>query len=126
MLIAQAEQFFKEGRYIQSAQCYAQSSASFEEVTLNLIDAGEREALRYYLISRLERTRKTVRVLGILTVHNIYVIFQDLIQRMMLATWLVELYLSRCNELEDVAASESVSHDFLTGSDQTFLKVNYL
>lgn len=30
---------------------------------------------------------------------------------MMLATWLVELYLSRCNELEDVAASESVSHD---------------
>lgn len=30
---------------------------------------------------------------------------------MMLATWLVELYLSRCNELEDIAASESVSHD---------------
>lgn len=30
---------------------------------------------------------------------------------MMLATWLVEIYLARCNELEDVAASESVSHD---------------
>lgn len=30
---------------------------------------------------------------------------------MMLATWLVEIYLSRCNELEDVVASESVSHD---------------
>ncbi len=30
---------------------------------------------------------------------------------MMLATWLVEMYLSRCNELEDVVASESVSHD---------------
>lgn len=30
---------------------------------------------------------------------------------MMLATWLVELYLARCNELEDVIASESVSHD---------------
>ena len=30
---------------------------------------------------------------------------------MMLATWLVEIYLSKCNELEDVVASESVSHD---------------
>lgn len=29
----------------------------------------------------------------------------------MLATWLVEIYLARCNELEDIAASESVSHD---------------
>ena len=30
---------------------------------------------------------------------------------MMLATWLIEFYLSMCNELEDVIASESVSHD---------------
>lgn len=29
----------------------------------------------------------------------------------MLATWLVEIYLAKCNELEDVVASESVSHD---------------
>ena len=60
VLIAQADRFFKDGRYIQSAQCYAQCSASFEEVTLNFIDAGERDALRYYLVARLERTKKTV------------------------------------------------------------------
>lgn len=30
---------------------------------------------------------------------------------MMLATWLVEFYLSKCNELDDIVASESVSHD---------------
>jgi vacuolar protein sorting-associated protein 18 len=29
----------------------------------------------------------------------------------MLATWLVEFYLSKCNELDDLIASESVSHD---------------
>ncbi|KAI5123557.1 hypothetical protein M0805_003376 [Coniferiporia weirii] len=94
VLIAQAGQFFEDGRYIPAAQCYAQCSASFEEVTLKFIDADEREALRYYLVARLERTRKT-----------------DFTQRMMLATWLVEIYLARCNELEDVAASESVSYD---------------
>jgi hypothetical protein len=36
---------------------------------------------------------------------------QDLTQRMMLATWLAEFYLSKCNELDDLVASESVSND---------------
>jgi hypothetical protein len=30
---------------------------------------------------------------------------------MMLATWLVEFYLAKCNELDDIVASESVSQD---------------
>ncbi|KAI0931908.1 hypothetical protein AcW1_000818 [Taiwanofungus camphoratus] len=94
VMSAQARAFFDEGRYFQAAQCYAQCSVSFEEVTLKFLDAGERDALRSYLISRLERTRKT-----------------DLSQRMMLATWLVEFYLSKCNELDDLVASESVTHD---------------
>ncbi|KAH9947912.1 Pep3/Vps18/deep orange family-domain-containing protein [Amylocystis lapponica] len=94
VMTAQARAFFDDGRYFQAAQCYAQCSVSFEEVTLKFLDAGERDALRSYLISRLERTRKT-----------------DLSQRMMLATWLVEFYLSKCNELDDLVASESVSHD---------------
>lgn len=29
----------------------------------------------------------------------------------MLATWLVEFYLSKCNELDDAIASESLLHD---------------
>jgi len=36
---------------------------------------------------------------------------QDLTQRMMLATWLVEFYLSKCNELDDMIASRSISQD---------------
>lgn len=58
---AQARAFFDEGRYFQAAQCYSQCSVSFEEVALKFLDAGERDALRSYLISRLERTRKSVR-----------------------------------------------------------------
>lgn len=30
---------------------------------------------------------------------------------MMLATWVVEFYLGKCNELDDIIASESVSQD---------------
>ncbi|GLB36022.1 putative pep3/Vps18/deep orange family protein [Lyophyllum shimeji] len=94
VLSAQANAYFDEGRFFQAAQCYAQCSTQFEEVALKFLDAGERDALRSYLISRLERTRKG-----------------DLTQRMLLATWLVEFYLSKCNELDDIVASESVSHD---------------
>jgi hypothetical protein len=36
---------------------------------------------------------------------------QALTQRTMLATWLVEFYLAKCNELDDLVASESVAHD---------------
>lgn len=94
VLAAQANSFFAEGRFFQAAQCYAQCSVSFEEVVLKFLDVNERDALRSYLISRLERTKKT-----------------DITQRMMLATWLVEFYLSKCNELDDMVASESVLHD---------------
>jgi vacuolar protein sorting-associated protein 18 len=110
VLSAQADAFFDEGRYFQAAQCYAQCSVTFEEVTLKFLDAGERDALRSYLTSRLERTRKTVGTMVQVGV-SILTLYQDLTQRMMLATWLVEIYLTKCNELEDVVASESVSHD---------------
>ncbi|KAI0094977.1 Pep3/Vps18/deep orange family-domain-containing protein [Irpex rosettiformis] len=94
IMTAQAHTFFAEGRYFQAAQSYAQCSATFEEVSLKFLDAGERDALRSYLISRLERTKRS-----------------DFSQRMMLATWLVEFYLSKCNELDDIVASESISQD---------------
>lgn len=60
MLASQANALFDEARYFNAAQCYAQTSITFEEVTLKFLDVGERDALRSYLISRLERTRKTV------------------------------------------------------------------
>ena len=60
IMAAHADAFFAEGRYFQAAQAYAQCSVTFEEVTLKFLDAGERDALRSYLIFRLERTKKAV------------------------------------------------------------------
>jgi hypothetical protein len=60
ILASQALAFFEEGRYFQAASAFAQCSVPFEEVTLKFLDAGERDALRSYLVSRLERTRRTV------------------------------------------------------------------
>ncbi len=55
-----ANHHFDAGQYLQAAQSFAQSSLSFDEVALRFIDVDERDALRYYLVTRLERTRKTV------------------------------------------------------------------
>lgn len=94
VLAAEADACFAAKKYIQSAQCYAQSSKSFEEVALRFVDKDERDALRYYLVAKLERLKRT-----------------DLTQRMMLATWLVEIYLSKINQLEDIAAAERAADD---------------
>lgn len=63
-MMAQARALFEEGRFFQAAQCYSQCSVTFEEVSLKFLDAGERDALRVYLISRLERTKRTVGLLS--------------------------------------------------------------
>lgn len=64
ILSSQGDRFFNDSRFIQAAQCYAQTvSRSFEDVVLAFIDKGERDALRYYLVMRLERLRKSVSFL---------------------------------------------------------------
>lgn len=93
VLSAQGDRFFEDGRYIQAAQCYAQSfTRTFEEIVLRFIDVDARDALRYYLVTRLERLKRT-----------------DVTQRALLVTWLVEIYLSKLDELEDVAAAQAAS-----------------
>ncbi|PLW22745.1 hypothetical protein PCASD_11089 [Puccinia coronata f. sp. avenae] len=94
ILVSQADHYLDTAKYIPAAQIYAQCSKPFEEVVLGFIDRGERDALRYYLISRLERLKR-----------------QDLTQRMMLATWLTEIYLAKINELEDLAGSDPSAGD---------------
>ncbi|KAG8908085.1 hypothetical protein FRB99_000529 [Tulasnella sp. 403] len=93
---ALAQRQFDQGNYIQSAQSYAQSSTTFEQVALAFLDLGDqgRDGMRTFLYARLERCGKG-----------------ELMQRMLLATWLVEFYLSKINILDDIIASEGASHD---------------
>lgn len=110
---AQADHYFDQGRMIQAAEAYAQSSKPFEEVVLRFIDKEERDALRYYLSRCLEKLKKNVHAVLADSEPEADVpdFAKDSTQRMMLATWLVEIYLSKINQLEDIAASESASDD---------------
>ncbi|KAG1047354.1 hypothetical protein G6F46_009640 [Rhizopus delemar] len=89
---AQARDYFGQRRYKMSAEIFANSTVPFEEVALMFVEKDEVDALRVYLTNKLTRLRKN-----------------DQSQKTMVATWLVELYLSKLNDLEDLASSAHCS-----------------
>ncbi|CAG8471874.1 10031_t:CDS:10 [Dentiscutata erythropus] len=94
VLTTQADHYFSQGRFLLSANYYAQSTVPFEEVALKFVERDERDALRNYLLIKLEKLRRT-----------------DLTQKTMIATWLVEIYLSKINMYEDLTASGAGTED---------------
>ena len=126
VLTTRADYYFSQGRYALSAQSYAQSTVAFEEVTLKFVERDERDALREYLLSKLNKLRRGVLTLCFdiknttcrhyhyidTTIHFIKIFFlQDHIQRTMIATWLVEIYLNKINMLEDQTTASAGSDE---------------
>ncbi|KAG0207106.1 hypothetical protein BGX28_001582 [Mortierella sp. GBA30] len=94
VLTLQANHNFSQSRYMLSAKYYAQSTVPFEEVCLKFVEKDERDALRSYLLAKVEKLRKS-----------------DKTQRTIICTWLIEIYLSKMNQLEDLAASSAADSD---------------
>lgn len=88
ILVAQADHYFSTGRYQLAAKSYGTSIAPLEEVSLKFLEKQENDALRTYLTYKLEKFKK-----------------KDTIQLTLVSMWLIELYLSRIGELEDLAAA---------------------
>ncbi|EWM23884.1 vacuolar protein sorting protein [Nannochloropsis gaditana] len=105
---AQAAYFFRSKEYELAARCYAKLppgrgggkeggpvGKSFEEIALKFVDVGEEEALKVYLLERLARFQagegggEDGREGG-----------EYKTQRVMLCTWLMEMYLKRLAVLE--------------------------
>ncbi|KKA30633.1 hypothetical protein TD95_005040 [Thielaviopsis punctulata] len=74
----------KKGQYHEAADIYGRSNKPFEEVALGFIDAAESDALRKYLLVKLSLSKKSA-----------------IMQRIMMASWLVEIFMARLNSLED-------------------------
>ncbi|CAH1764493.1 4854_t:CDS:10 [Entrophospora sp. SA101] len=94
VLTTQADYYFSQGRFTQSANYYAQSTVPFEEVALKFVERDQRDALRTYLLNKLNKLRRT-----------------DLTQKTMISTWLVEIYLNKLNMLEDSSTLSSVGSE---------------
>ncbi|KXJ94701.1 Pep3/Vps18/deep orange family-domain-containing protein [Microdochium bolleyi] len=88
--VASGDHLAEKGMYIEAAAVYGKSSKPFEDVALALIDNGQHDALRKYLVTKLNTYSKAF-----------------VMQRIMIATWLVEVFMAKLNSLDDTITTEA-------------------
>ncbi|XP_038887716.1 vacuolar sorting protein 18 isoform X2 [Benincasa hispida] len=97
--LAQAEGALASRDYLRAASFYAKINyiLSFEEITLKFISASEQDALRTFLLRKLDNLTK-----------------DDKCQITMISTWATELYLDKINRLllDDDIASDGHSTEY--------------
>jgi len=104
---ASGDHLVNKGQYLEAAAVYGRSTKPFEEVALTFIDKGDPDALRKYLTTKLSLMKKGATM-----------------QRMMVATWLVEIYMSKLNTLDDTITTKAELADGVnTAQTQTQLSV---
>lgn len=87
---ASGDYLSSKGQYLEAANVWGKSSKAFEEVCLNLIDNGQEDALRKYLLAKLTTYKKS-----------------SVMQRVMIATWLVQIFMAKLNSLDDMVATKA-------------------
>ncbi|KAJ5099774.1 hypothetical protein N7532_006775 [Penicillium argentinense] len=99
ILTASGDFLAGEGKFLEAAKVWGKSSKGFEEVCLTMVDNKEYDALRKYLLSQLSTYKNT-----------------SIMQRIMVASWLVELFMSKLNSLDDnIATKAELTEGVTTG-----------
>lgn len=93
---ASGDYLTSKGLFADAAGVYGKSSKPFEEVALTFLDSGQHDALRKYLITKLATFKKTA-----------------VMQRIMIATWLVEIFMAKLNTLDDTIVTKAELADNL-------------
>jgi len=87
---ASGDHLVDRGNFAEAAAVYGRSSKAFEEVALTLIDKGEQDALRKYLLVKLSNLKRNATM-----------------QRILVASWLVELFMAKLNSLDDTITANT-------------------
>ena len=87
---ASGDYLSSKGQYLEAASVWGKSSKAFEEVCLSLIDNGQDDALRKYLMAKLGSYKKS-----------------STMQRVMIATWLIQILMAKLNSLDDMVATKA-------------------
>jgi len=97
VLTTQADYYYSQQRYNLSAEYFAQvHSISFEEIVLRFLNKNENDALRIYLLRKLEKLKK-----------------QDVLQKTLICTWLVEIFINKLNNLNNKVEDEKLAYETL-------------
>lgn len=86
-----------KGHWNEAAIMYGRSNKPFEDIALKIIDNNQPDALRKFLLTKLATTKKSA-----------------IMQRMMLASWLIEVFMAKLNSLEDTIVMQAELSDGLS------------
>lgn len=89
----QGDYFFAQEEYKKAASSYALSSQSFETIALSFLEKHENEGLLEYFLGKLSVLRTDSK-------------FDFKMQEVMLSSWIVELFIEKLNELDDLLTTE--------------------
>lgn len=84
------DHLINQGKYMDAAMVLGKSTKAFEDVALGFIDKGEQDALRKYLLVKLSTLSK-----------------KAIMQRTMIASWLIELFMAKLNQLDDTISTKA-------------------
>ncbi|TKA31142.1 hypothetical protein B0A50_02111 [Salinomyces thailandicus] len=84
------DHLMSHSKFMEAAMVLGKSTKAFEDVALGFIDRGEHDALRKYLLVKLSTLQK-----------------KAIMQRMMVASWLVELFMAKLNQLDDTISTKA-------------------
>lgn len=87
---ASGDYLVSKGQFLEAASVYGKSSKPFEQVALTFIDHDEQDALRKYLLTKLSTYKKS-----------------SVMQRVMVASWLAEVFMSKLNSLDDTITTKA-------------------
>jgi hypothetical protein len=94
--MASGDYLVSKGQHIEAAGVYGKSSKPFEEVALTFIDNEQPDALRRYLLTKLSAYKKS-----------------SVMQRVIIAAWLVEVFMAKLNSLDDTIVTGAELSDTL-------------
>lgn len=79
-----------KGRWTEAAAVYGRSSKPFEDIALSIMDNNQPDALRKFLLTKLAATKKSA-----------------IMQRIMIASFLVEVFMSKLDSLDDTIVTQA-------------------
>ena len=87
---ASGDYLISKGNYLEAAGVYGKSTKPFEQVALTFVDHDQQDALRKYLLTKITTYKKS-----------------SVMQHIMIATWLVEIFMSKLNSLDDTIITKA-------------------
>lgn len=85
---------FNKKDFINSAKSYSKSSKSFELISLKFLEINENDGLLQYFLSKFKILQKDLK-------------FDFKIQLIILSSWIIELFITKLNDIDDFLLNEN-------------------